>query len=59
MLAMMWRKMNTPPLLVGLQTCTTTLEISLAVSQNIRHSTTGGSHNESFILNEYAPFLDI
>jgi hypothetical protein len=25
----MWRKRNTPPLLVGLQACTTTLEISL------------------------------
>jgi hypothetical protein len=27
MLARMWRKRNTPPLLVGLQACTTTLEI--------------------------------
>ena len=35
MLARMWRKRNTPPLLVGLQACTTTLEISLAVSQKI------------------------
>ena len=35
MLARMWRKKNTPPLLVGLQTCTTTLEISLAVPQKI------------------------
>jgi hypothetical protein len=26
MLARMWRKRNTPPLLVGLQACTTTLE---------------------------------
>ena len=31
----MWRKRNTPPLLVGLQACTTTLEISLAVPQKI------------------------
>jgi hypothetical protein len=31
MLARMWRKRNTPPLLVGLQAYTTTLEISLAV----------------------------
>ena len=31
MLARMWRKRNTPPLLVGLQACTTTLEISLVV----------------------------
>ena len=29
MLARMWRNRNTPPLLVGLQTGTTTLEISL------------------------------
>jgi hypothetical protein len=39
MLARMWRKRNSPPLLVGLQACTTTLEISLAVPQKIRHST--------------------
>jgi hypothetical protein len=31
MLARMWRKRNIPPLLVGLQGCTTTLEISLEV----------------------------
>jgi hypothetical protein len=43
MLARMWRKRNTPPLLVGLQACTTTLEISLAVLQKIEHSTTGES----------------
>jgi hypothetical protein len=43
MLARMWRKRNTPPLLVEFQTCTTTLEISLAVPQKIGHSTTGGS----------------
>jgi hypothetical protein len=30
---------NTPPLLVGLQALTTTLEISLAVPQKIGHST--------------------
>jgi hypothetical protein len=35
MLARMWRKRNTPPLLLGLQACTTTLELSLAVSQKI------------------------
>jgi hypothetical protein len=29
MLMRMWRKRNTPPLLVGLQVCTTTLEVSL------------------------------
>ena len=33
MLARMWRKMNTPPLLVGLQAGTNTLEISLVVPQ--------------------------
>ena len=43
----MWRKGNTPPLLVGLQACTTTLEISLAVPQKIGHSTAGGSRNTS------------
>jgi hypothetical protein len=47
MLARMWRKRNTPPLLVGLQTCTTTLEISLAVPQKIGQSTKGGSHHTS------------
>jgi hypothetical protein len=43
MLVRMWRKRNTPLLLVGLQACTTTLEISLAVSQKIGYSTTAGS----------------
>jgi hypothetical protein len=33
MLWRMWRKRKTPPLLVGLQACTTTLEISLLVPQ--------------------------
>jgi hypothetical protein len=33
-------KENTPPLLMGLQAATTTLEISLAVSQKNGHSTT-------------------
>jgi hypothetical protein len=47
MLERMWRKKNTPSLLVGLQACTTTLEISLVVPQKIGHSTTGGSHNTS------------
>jgi hypothetical protein len=45
MLARMWIKRNTPPLLVGLQYCTTTLEISLAVPQKIGHSTTRRSSN--------------
>jgi hypothetical protein len=34
------KKKNTPPLLVGLQVGTTTLEISLAVPQKIGHSIT-------------------
>jgi hypothetical protein len=38
-------KQNSPSLLVGLQDCTTTLEISLAVSQKIGHSTTIRSSN--------------
>jgi hypothetical protein len=33
MLAGMWSKGNTPPLLVEVQICTTTLEINLVVSQ--------------------------
>jgi hypothetical protein len=47
MLVRMWRKRNTSPLLVGLQACTTTLEINLAVSQKTGHSTTGRSSNPS------------
>jgi hypothetical protein len=39
-LARIWRKRNTPLLLVGLQAGTTTLEITLVVSQKIGHSTT-------------------
>jgi hypothetical protein len=39
MLAKVWRKRNTPPLLVGLQACTTTLEISLAMPQKTVRST--------------------
>jgi hypothetical protein len=35
MLARMWRKRNTSPLLMGLQACTTTLEISLVVPQKV------------------------
>jgi hypothetical protein len=38
MLARMQRKRNIPPLLVGLQDGTTTLEISLVVGQKIEHS---------------------
>ena len=36
----MWRKRNTPPFFVGLQACTTTLEVSLKVPQKIEHNTT-------------------
>jgi hypothetical protein len=56
MLARIWRKRNTPPLLVGLQACTSTLEISLSVPQKIGHSTTRGSINTSpRIYPEYIP----
>jgi hypothetical protein len=37
MLVRMWRKRNTPALLVGLQAGTTTLEISLEVPLKIGH----------------------
>jgi hypothetical protein len=47
MLERMWRKSNTPPLLVGLQPCTTTLEIILAVPQKAGHSNTGGYSSTS------------
>jgi hypothetical protein len=35
MLLKMWSKRNSPPLLVGVQTCTTILEINLVVSQKV------------------------
>jgi hypothetical protein len=44
MLARMWRKRTTPPMLVGLQTGTTTLETNLAVPQKIETSFTS-RHN--------------
>ena len=40
----MWRKRNTPPLLVGLQDGTTTLEISLEVPQKSERDTSGGPY---------------
>jgi hypothetical protein len=43
----MWTKRNTSPLLVGLQACTTTLEVILEVPQKIGHNTTGRSSNTS------------
>ena len=39
---LMWRKRNTPPLLVGLQVGATTMEISLGVLQKTRHDTSRG-----------------
>ena len=36
----MWSKGNTPPLLIGVQTCTTTLEINLMFSKKIGNSST-------------------
>jgi hypothetical protein len=42
MLVRMWRKRNTLPLLVGLQAGTTTVEISMAVSQEIGQSAIPG-----------------
>ena len=36
---------NTPPLLVGLHTCTTTMENSMVVSQKIGNEPTEGSNN--------------
>ena len=38
-----WSKKNTPPLLVGVQTCTATVEISIAVSHKIRNQSTSRS----------------
>ena len=38
----MYRKRNTPPLLVGLQAAITTLEIGLVVPQKTGHDTSGG-----------------
>jgi hypothetical protein len=47
MLARMWRKRNTPPLLVGLQTGTTTLEINLEVTHKIGNRSTGRLSNKT------------
>jgi hypothetical protein len=40
MLVRKWVKRNTPPLLVGVQICTTTLEINLVVSPKTGNRTT-------------------
>jgi hypothetical protein len=45
MLVRMLRKTNIPPLLVGLQVGTTTLEISLVLPQKTGQSATKGSSN--------------
>ena len=45
MLERMWSEGNTSPLLVGMQTCTTTLEISVAVSQKIENQPSKGPSN--------------
>ena len=45
MLEKMWSNGNTHPLLVAMQTYATTLEISVAVSQNIESQPTSGSSN--------------
>ena len=39
-MARLWSKDNTPPLLVGVKTCTATLEINLAAPQNMKNSST-------------------
>ena len=47
MLERMWRKRNTPPLLVGVQTCKTTLETSMVVSQENGHQSTTRSSSSN------------
>ena len=58
---MMWRKRNTPPLLVVLQAGTTTLEISLAVPEKIGHSISEGPSytNPGHIPKKCSTSLDI
>jgi hypothetical protein len=44
----MWRKRNTPPLLVGLQDGTTILEISLAIKEKeLKHTHTSKDKSRS------------
>ena len=52
MLERIWSKGNTHPLLVGMQTCTTTLEISMTVSQKIGNQPTACPSNTTL---EYKP----
>ena len=48
MLKGMWGNGNSPPLLVGVQTGTVTLEISMAISQNIRKQPSSRLSNTTF-----------
>ena len=48
MLDRMWNKGNTPPLLVGVQTCTATLEISMVISQKITKQPTSRPSETAF-----------
>ena len=50
----MWSMGNMLPLLVGVQTCTTTLEINLAFSQKIQRSTTSRSSYTPSVLDSEA-----
>ena len=45
MLARMWSEGNSSPLLVGVQTCTATLEINMVVYQKIGNSSTSRPNN--------------
>ena len=45
MLERMWSTGNTPPLLVGIQTCTAALKISMAVSHKIENQSTSRPNN--------------
>ena len=48
MLERMWSKGNTPPLLVGVQTCTVALEINMVVSLKIGNQSTSRPSNTTF-----------
>ena len=49
MLERLWSKGNTHPLLVKMQTCTTTLEINVVVSQETWSQPTSGSSNTTLV----------
>ena len=68
MLERMWSKGNTSSLLMGMQICTTIVEISMAVSQKIGNQPTSESNNTtlgyipkgcSIILQGYCPTMFI